>query len=101
MVSAIRIFFDWSTASARGVDNRTSSPKTRQIHRIHGIGDRGSVAVFLESSINSSNGSPRILSGLLRDRLDTKLCQHRCVAKYKIAQLNGHVYADIYRAELN
>ena len=27
-----------------GVDNRTSSSKMRQIHRIHGIGDRGSVA---------------------------------------------------------
>ena len=59
LVSAIRGFYDWSTASTRRVDNRTPSPKTRQIHRIHGIGDRGSVAVsFLNLPLTNQTDHP-------------------------------------------
>ena len=32
-----------------GIDNCTSPPKTRHIHRVHWIGDRGSVAVSFEN----------------------------------------------------
>ena len=42
-----------------GVDNRTSSPKTRQIHRVHGIGDRGSVAFsFLNLPLTHQTDDP-------------------------------------------
>ena len=42
-----------------GVDNRTSSSKTRQIHRIHGIGDRGSVAFsFLNLPLTHQTDHP-------------------------------------------
>ena len=58
-VSAIRVFSDKSTTSARGVDNRTSSSKTRQIHRIHGIGDCGSVAFsFLNLPLTHQTDHP-------------------------------------------
>ena len=58
-VSAIRVFSDKSTTSARGVDNRTSSSKTRQIHRIHGIGDRGSV-------VKTAPRNGRVYAGIYR-----------------------------------
>ena len=44
-----------------GVDNRTSSSKTRQIHRIHGIGDRGSVAFsFLNLPLTYQTDHPEL-----------------------------------------
>ena len=42
-----------------GVDNRTSSSITRQIHRIHGIGDHGSIAFsFLNLPLTHQTDHP-------------------------------------------
>ena len=85
-----------------GVDNRTSSPKTRQIHRIHGIGDRGSVAFsLLNLPLTHQTDHPEFWPVFSAIVLTHNYVSTAVLPSPRCAPRNGRVYAGIYRAESN
>ena len=81
--NSLRMSWEQSVSANTFYSHAVGYASTTSVPTAHGQAD-GLVIVdcllFLEPSINSSNGSPRILAGLLRDRLHIYQWHHRFLA---------------------